>query len=130
MSRAPSHRPRTLKEANIEMEAEDQIANYLGTLPQRVAVITSAKTAVLLNILWEIDRQNMLSRGDNRAVYLTTVRERRWMSLAFAKYSLDPLWLCCPDKDVRSLLSHLAPDVAASVAWAVAQWVCRYETFT
>jgi hypothetical protein len=108
-------------EAITEMEAEDALVRFLGDFPDSVAIVTAVKTALLLAMVWEIERQEMLARNEDPLVYHTTDEERGWMSAAFAKYSVEPLWRSCPDRCARSLLSHLAPDVAAHVAFIVAR---------
>jgi hypothetical protein len=108
-------------ETITEMEAEDALVRFLGGFPDTVAIVTAVKTALLLAMVWEIERQEMLARNEDPLVYHTTDQQRGWMSAAFARYSLEPLWLNCPDRSARSLLSHLTPDAAAWVAFKVAR---------
>ena len=111
--------------ALAEMDAEDRAIRLLATLPRQVAAVAAVKAAVELVSVWEIEKREMLRRGDDRPVYLDSVEERSWLYSAAAKYCVDPCWQICPAAEVREHLAGFPPDAAAFVARRVAQWARR-----
>jgi hypothetical protein len=109
------------------MHAEDTAIRLLAILPPRVAAIAAVKAAVELLSLWEIEKREMLRRGDDRRVYLGTAEERHWLYSTAAQYCLDPSWQRYPASEVRDELAGLPPDAAAFVAYKAAQWACRRD---
>jgi hypothetical protein len=118
-----------MEEAVAEMEAEDRAVNYLGTLPDEVAVITAVKVMWILTKLWEVEKEVMISRGDQRYVYGSTVGQRGLLASAVAACSKNPLWWSCSVEQVQKLFAELPPDVAVIVAYRVTKYVCRRERF-
>jgi hypothetical protein len=104
-----------------EMAAEDSVVAYLGKRPGREAI--AANAAKRLFSQWEIEREQMLRRGDPRPVYIFGAHE-------FAKIhaELDRIASRSPsdpaaEQCVIKLLAHLPPDAAA---WRAIK-VARYE---
>jgi hypothetical protein len=120
----------SLEELAAEFEAEDCGINYLATLPNEVAVITSVKVTWILEKLWEVEREAMIFRGDPRYVYDSTAKARGWLTSAVAACSKNPLWRSCSVEQFQGLFTQLPPDVAAFIAYRVARYVCRREDWS
>jgi hypothetical protein len=124
MSRQRSRRRPTTKEIIEELGVEDRAINYLAKLPRPNAVVTSVRVAMQLAELWEAERAAMNRRGEDPLVYHTTAEQRSWLASAVSVSSKDPLWGSCPHEQLGKLFADLTPDVAAYLAYRVAQWAC------
>jgi hypothetical protein len=113
-----------------EWEAEDRAVAYLATLPTNIAAVAAVKAAAQLAEAWEVEKSEMLRRGDPGPVYLRTTAERLWLESAARKYRGEPCWQHCPAAEVRAHLAGLPPHAAAFVAYWVARYVCRGERLT
>jgi hypothetical protein len=118
---------RDAEAALARMDAEDRARRYLNTLPRQVAEVAAVKAAVELAAVWEVEKSEMLRRGDPRPVYLSTARERFWLNSAAAKYCLSSDWQRFPEDYLLRLFAVLPPDTAAFVACRVAIWVCEWR---
>jgi hypothetical protein len=115
---------RRLREAIDEMDAEDRVIRYLANLPQQLAAITGVKAAIEAAGIREVEKEDMLRRGDPRRVYLSSANERDWLNSSEAKYCQDPRWQSCPAAEVLEHLAHLPADAAAFIAYKAARWAC------
>jgi hypothetical protein len=117
-----------LKSAVAQMDAEDCAIRFLDTLPRPVAATTAVKTTVELYSAWEIEKREMIQRGDSRRVYLLSTHELSWLLSEAAERCQDQAWGICPVEDLRLFLADLPEDVAALVAYKVARWACSRLT--
>jgi hypothetical protein len=117
-----------LKSAVAEMDAEDRAIRFLDTLTRPVAATTAVKTAVELYSAWEIEKREMVQRGDPRRVYLLSIHDLSWLLSEAAERCQSQAWGICPVEDLRPFLADLPEDVAAFVAHKAARWACSRLT--
>ena len=110
-------------------EVEDRAVVSLSKLPEPIAKVIAVKLALLLADAWKAQAKEMTRRNDPRLVYLSTNDERSWLHKASEKYSANPMWQNPRISELQVLFEGIPADAAAFVAYKVARYVCRGETF-
>jgi hypothetical protein len=110
-------------------EVEDRAVALFSKLTSPLGNLIAVKIALLLADAWKVEAKEMTRRNDPRLVYLSTNDERSWLHKASEKYSVDPMWQDPRISELQVLFEGIPADAAAFVAYKVARYVCRDETF-
>jgi hypothetical protein len=118
-----------VEEAVDMMDADWLAREFLAKLPKQVGIVTAIKTAAALAELWEMEKEELIRRGDQEYYFLRTKEERCWVAWAVAKCSKSSLWRQCSIEEARMPFANLSPDAAAWVSFRVARSVSYGEEF-